>query len=91
MITTNRIFPVAAAAVLLTASIAHGAPAPVALQLMEDAHHRAIFCGYDGTETSARYAEILARDLRRLESTGRMTAESLAYIRAEACGAPPAR
>jgi len=88
MITTNRIFPVAAG-VLLAASVAQGAasgaPTPVALQLIEDAHHRAIFCGHDGTETSARYAEILARDLRQLESTGRTAAQSLAYIRARAC------
>lgn len=60
-------------------------PTPLTIQLPNDAHHRAIFCGHEGTETSAIYSQVLVRDLKVLEATGRTTAESLAYIKAQAC------
>jgi hypothetical protein len=61
-------------------------PSPVPIELVKDARYRAVFCGREGAETSAIYSQTLARDLNRLEATGRTTAQSLAYIETRACG-----
>ena len=97
MVATHKTHRIAAAAIL--AAVAHDAAigglapgagvtrtTPVRVHLIDDARYRAIFCGRDGTETSAIYAQTLARDLNELEATGRTTSESLAYIKVEACG-----
>ena len=60
-------------------------PASVRIELLADANHRAIFCGRDGTETSAAYARVLARDIKRLQATGHTTAQALATIEDKAC------
>lgn len=64
---------------------------PVKVQVIEDERYRAVFCGEDGTETSAPYARTLVQDLRRLERTGLAVAEALARIEDRACAAPRPR
>lgn len=54
-------------------------------RVLSSARYRAIFCGQDGTETSAAYARALASDLKMLESRGRSTTDALAYLEQRAC------
>jgi hypothetical protein len=61
------------------------------LSVPDNPYHRAIFCGQDGTETSAAYSKALARDLRVLAAQGLSAAQSLALIRVQACRPASAR
>jgi hypothetical protein len=75
-----------ALALCLMLAAAAGKQRP-ALRIPADPAFRAIFCGVDGTETSAAYARALSRDLRVLAAAGLSSAAGLAVVEAEACGA----
>lgn len=54
-------------------------------RILANPHYRAIFCGDEGTETSAEYARALILDLRHLEAAGYGTADALAHLKRRAC------